>query len=75
MTSQRTFLSLDFYTRKVNVTKVNISLLPLFSLFSPLLQREMGGQRDRERRKNGHERQKEKERERENRDVEREIDR
>lgn len=57
MTSQSTFLSLDFYTRKVNVTKVNIALLPL-------LQREMGGQRERERRKKGHERQKEKERER-----------
>lgn len=58
MTSQSTFLSLDFYTRKVNVTKVNIALLPL-------LQREiLGTERERERRKKGHERQKEKERER-----------
>lgn len=56
MTSQSTFLSLDFYTRKVNVTNVNIALLPL-------LQREIGD-RERERRKKGHERQKEKERER-----------
>lgn len=46
MTSQSTFLSLDFYTRKVNVTKVNISLLPLFLLFSPLLQRAMEMERD-----------------------------